>query len=117
MSSMMDQTYKELLTSLEDDEKLPVVDNIKKSVGRIENTKRGSMSIGTVFISEIMHKGRKNPVIFSAGHNFAENRFLPDKGNFADTRLTFGFHPAYTLDDMAKMFPTAMLIWNKSCYW
>ena len=110
MSSTIHSTNQEVLTSIVNDEKLPIMANIPKAVGRI----RKGNSSGTVFIASVQDKGRRHPVFFSAGHIFAENGVLPSDVNFAEYKLEFGNQPPFTLQNIADMFSTTTDIFFKS---
>ena len=106
----------EVLTGLSDDEKLPILSNIPKAVGKLQNTRTGSS--GTAFIATTTKHGRKVPAIFSAGHNFKQNGVLPQDLNFAEFTLKFcsssSPSPSLSLDVVLELLPTTTLVCYKS---
>ena len=86
--------------------------NIPKAVGRITNSKTGSSS--TIVIAVVDDNWKKNPVFFSAGHNFAENGVLPQDFDFAAFKLELGSQPAFTLEEIADRLSTTAIIWYGS---
>lgn len=106
MASVMHSTNQEVLTSISKDDKLPILANLLKSVGRIS---KGDSS-GTIFIASVQDKGKKHLVFFSAGHIFAENGVLPQDINFAEYKLEFGNQPSFTLQNIVDIFSTTTVI-------
>ena len=106
----MSYVIEEVLLNVDKGENVPVLADIPNSVGRLRNNSVGSS--GTVFIATVEDgRGRKHPVVFSAGHIFAVDKVLPSDIDLTKYSLEFDDRPPFTLKTLGDMLHTTTVIW------